>query len=94
MPALLKHQYLGALMNVQGELKLNVEPVNWSITITLPKHVSSKETPSMFKCLKLSKNMDSEMADQNVHHALYTAAVIFLVASSTREQNINNLKTA
>lgn len=93
MPALLKHQYLGALMNVQGELKSNGEPVNWSITITVPKYVSSKEMPSMFKCLKLSKNMDSDLANQNVHHASYKAAVIFWVASSTREQNIKTLKT-
>ena len=37
--------------------------------------------------------MDSDMANQNVRHALYKAAVIFLVASATREQSINNLKT-
>lgn len=37
--------------------------------------------------------MDSDMANQNVHRALYKAAVIFLVASATREQSTNNFKT-
>lgn len=77
-------------MDVQGELKSNAEPVNWSIKITLPRGVSSEERPSKFKCLK---SIDSDMANQNVHHALCKTAVIFLVASATRGQSVNNLKT-
>lgn len=38
-------------------------------------------------------NMDSDIPNQNVYHALYKAAVIFLAASATREQSTNNLNT-